>query len=750
MTGKWHIVALAALGGLLAHTLHAGVLLGLFSWLALLLLTKRIPIILFLFSTTVCLLFFFISTLNQNSPPVFPLDEPLQLTSTISHLSETDKHISFRVKTPTQSSFIQVTYFKQDALDHLPGLAPGATCVLQGTLSEPEPATNPGEFDYKHYLQQKQIFYELELKEVQDISCKGTTLVAFPLKIRSAFLEKADKILDSHTAAWVQAMIAGEDSNLDEQTVQLFNRWSLSHILAISGMHIALFSAILYFLLTKLQLLTREKTYWFLFGFLAIYPIFAGGEPSVWRSALMVMLIMLFKVLGIKLPIIDSISIVFLLLLVFDPNYLFHVGFQFSFLVSLALLLSARIYTGSFVSALLETSLLSQLVILPLQVSQFFFLNPLSGLLNLFAIPFYTFLGIPLLLLISVLLFLFPVAANKLGYVFTLLNESVIQLFQLVDKIAFFPWVTGKLPIGISLLYFAALVLFCSAWEAGRRKRAVHYGAVLTAIPLAAVLWPYADNTGHVTMLDIGQGDAFVVELPYRRGVYFIDAAGSVGMDFQPTDKIFEQVIKPYLYQRGIAKVDGIFATHADHDHTGSIGKLTEEFHVDWVRTSRYFDKRRVQQWNPDTKLVPWKAGELLQLPGWEVQLLGPVTDKSEPNKNSLVMYTMLGGKSWLFMGDAGKEEEAEIMERYPSLRADIVKVGHHGSNTSTDPAFLHQLEPEEALISAGRKNRYGHPAPEVVEALKNENIRIWRTDTDGAVVYSFSGKTGTFSPYLP
>ncbi|SNZ11076.1 competence protein ComEC [Terribacillus aidingensis] len=750
MTGRWHIVALAALGGLLAHTLHAAVLAALLTWLALLLLTKRIPFVLFIFSMLVCLLFFFISTLNQNSPPVLPLDEPLQLTSTISHLSETDDHLSFRVQTPTHSSFILVTYFKQDALDHLPGLAPGATCVLQGTLSEPEPATNPGEFDYKQYLQKKKIYYELEVKKVQDVSCKGTSFFTFPLKIRSAFLEKTDNILDGHTAAWVQAMIAGEDSNLDEQTVQLFNRWSLSHILAISGMHIALFSAILYFLLTKLQLLTREKTYAFLFGFLAIYPIFAGGEPSVWRSALMVMLIMLFKVLGIKLSIIDSISIVFLLLLIFDPNYLFHVGFQFSFLVSLALLLSARIYTGSFASALLETSLLSQLVILPLQVSQFFFLNPLSGLMNLFAIPFYTFLGIPLLLLISVLLFLFPAAANKLGYVFKLLNEAVIQLFHLVDDVAFFPWVTGKLPIGLSVLYFAALVLFCSAWETGKRKKAVHFGAVLTVIPLAAALWPYADNTGRVTMLDIGQGDAFVVELPYRRGVYLIDAAGSVGMDFQPTDKAFEQVIKPYLYQRGISKVDGIFASHADHDHIGSIGKLTEEFHVDWVRTSLYFDKQQAQQWNPDTKLISWKAGELLQLPGWEIQLLGPVTDKSEPNKNSLVMYTMLGGKSWLFMGDAGKEEEMEILKRYPSLRADILKIGHHGSNTSTDPAWLRQLNPREALISAGRKNKYGHPAPEVVEALDNKNIRIWRTDTDGAVVYSFSSKTGTFSPYLP
>ncbi|MFP7253356.1 DNA internalization-related competence protein ComEC/Rec2 [Terribacillus goriensis] len=750
MIGRWHIVALAALGGMLAHSLHFSILLLIVVWLCLMYYTRRIQFTLLLLSSLASLLFFGNSILGQKTPPELPLDKPIQLTSAISDISETNERIQFTAEDPSGSPSIQVTYFKQEANEVLTGLSAGVKCVIKGRISQPDPATNQGQFDFKRYSRQQGIFYEIKLQNLQDISCTGTSRFNQLLKARTVFLEKADKNLDSHTAAWVQAMIAGEDSNLDEGTVELFNRWSLSHILAISGMHIALFSAILFFLFTKLQILTIEKTYWFLFVFLAVYPVFAGGEPSVWRSALMVMLIMVLMRFRIRLPIIDSISIVFLLLLVLDPHYLYHIGFQFSFLVSLALLLSARLYTGSFISALLETSLLSQLVILPLQVFQFYFLNPLSVLMNLFAIPFYTFIAIPLLLLISILLYPLPQFAALLGECFRFLNELVIRFIEWVDAAAFYPWVTGKLPIGISIVYFLILVLFCSAWEKGRRRIALCYGALLTAIPLAAALLPYTSSTGYVTMLDIGQGDAFVIELPYRRGVYLIDAAGSVGMDFKPTDKNFKQVIKPYLYERGIAKVHGIFASHADHDHIGSIGKLTEEFHVDWVRTSVYFDLSKAKLWDSDIKIIPWKAGEMIRLPGWEIQLLAPSRDKKDPNKNSLVMYTVLGGKSWLFTGDIGKEEEKEIIRSYPTLRADILKVGHHGSNTSTDPAFLQHVKPETALVSAGRNNRYGHPSPEVVDALSQQNIRIWRTDTDGAVVYAFSGKTGTFSPFLP
>ncbi|PAE17131.1 DNA internalization-related competence protein ComEC/Rec2 [Virgibacillus sp. 7505] len=750
MIGRWHIVALAALGGMLAHSLHFSILLLIVVWLCLMYYTRRIQFTLLLLSSLASLLFFCNSILGQKAPPELPLDKPIQLTSAISDISETNERIQFTAEDPSGSPSIQVTYFKQEANEVLTGLSAGAKCAIKGRISQPDPATNQGQFDFKRYSRQQGIFYEIKLQNLQDISCTGTSRFSQLLKARTGFLEKADKNLDSHTDAWVQAMIAGEDSNLDEGTVELFNRWSLSHILAISGMHIALFSAILFFLFTKLQILTIEKTYLFLFVFLAVYPVFAGGEPSVWRSALMVMLIMVLMRFRIRLPIIDSISIVFLLLLVLDPHYLYHIGFQFSFLVSLALLLSARLYTGSFISALLETSLLSQLVILPLQVSQFYFLNPLSVLMNLFAIPFYTFIAIPLLLLISIMLYPLPQFAALLGECFRFLNELVIRFIEWVDGAAFYPWVTGKLPIGISIVYFLILVLFCSAWEKGRRRIALCYGALLTAIPLAAALLPYTSSTGYVTMLDIGQGDAFVIELPYRRGVYLIDAAGSVGTDFKPTDKNFKQVIKPYLYERGIAKVHGIFASHADHDHIGSIGKLTEEFHVDWVRTSVYFDRSKAKLWDSDIKIIPWTAGEMIRLPGWEIQLLAPSRDKKDPNKNSLVMYTVLGGKSWLFTGDIGKEEEKEIIRSYPTLRADVLKVGHHGSNTSTDPAFLQHVKPETALVSAGRNNRYGHPSPEVVDALSQQNIRIWRTDTDGAVVYAFSGKTGTFSPFLP
>ncbi|PAF21904.1 hypothetical protein CHH49_08890 [Terribacillus saccharophilus] len=369
MIGRWHIVALAALGGMLAHSLHFSVLLVILVWLSLLYYTKRIQFAHLLLSSIASLLFFGNSILGQEIPPQLPLDEPIQLTSAISDISETKERIQFTAKDPSGSASILVTYFKQEEHETVSGLSAGAKCVINSSLAQPAPATNPGQFDFQHYLRQQGIFYEIELQNLGDISCTGTSQFGQLLKARTSFLHKTDKILDSHSAAWVQAMIAGEDSKLDEETVELFNRWSLSHILAISGMHIALFSAILFFLLTKLQILTIEKTYWFLFVFLAVYPVFAGGEPSVWRSALMVMLIMLLMRFRVKLPIIDSISIVFILLLVIDPHYLYHIGFQFSFLVSLALLLSARLYTGSFISALLETSLLSQLVILPLQVS---------------------------------------------------------------------------------------------------------------------------------------------------------------------------------------------------------------------------------------------------------------------------------------------------------------------------------------------------------------------------------------------
>ncbi|MFP7493573.1 DNA internalization-related competence protein ComEC/Rec2 [Terribacillus saccharophilus] len=750
MIGRWHIIALAALGGLLAHSISIYLLLAVLIWLLLLYQTKRLPLQISLLSLFAALLFFTNSIFGQSVPPDLPQEKKIQLNSSISSLSETNEFIRFLAKDPSGSASIQVTYFKQDGQERLQGVTEGASCIIEGELEQPDAATNPGEFDYRNHLKQQGVHYEMELENKEAVSCTGRSPFNHLHRARSVFLDRADMVLDPDTAAWVQAMIAGEDSNMDEDTIELFNRWSLSHILAISGMHIALFSAILYFVLTKLQLLTIEKTTWVLFVFLAVYPVFAGGEPSVWRSSLMVMLIMMLTRFRIRLPIIDSISIVFLLLLVLDPSYLFHIGFQFSFLVSLALLLSARLYTGSFISALLETSLLSQLVILPLQVSQFYFLNPLSVLLNLFAIPFYTFIAIPLLLLISVLLFPWPQAAALFGEVYRYLNDFVIVVIGWVDSVAFFPWVTGKLPIALTLLYFAVLILFCSAWEKGRRKKAIGYGALLTAVPMAAVLLPYTSSTGYVTMLDIGQGDAFVIELPYRKGVYLIDAAGSVGMDFKPTDKNFEQVIKPYLHQRGIVKVDGIFASHADHDHIGSIGKLTEDFHVGWVRTSVYFDRSKTVLWNHDTEIIPWQTGELLRLPDWNVQLLAPVRDKNDPNKNSLVMYTMLGGKSWLFTGDIGKEEEKELIKRYPSLDADVLKVGHHGSNTSSDSAFLQHIKPETALISAGRNNRYGHPAPEVLEVLEQQNIRIWRTDTDGAVVYTFSEKTGTFSPFLP
>lgn len=226
-------------------------------------LYKAAPLQAFLLSNIAALLFYGNSTLGQPIPHELPLDESILLTSSISGLSETNEMIRFLAEDPSGSASIQVTYFKQDDQERLPGLTTGAICTMKGSPAHPDAATNPGQFDHRHYLKQQGVFYELELQNLEDITCTGSSPFSQLSKARAAFLHEAGERLDPETAAWVQAMIAGEDSNLNEETINLFNRWSLSHILAISGMHIALFSAILHFVLTKLQILTVEKSFGF-------------------------------------------------------------------------------------------------------------------------------------------------------------------------------------------------------------------------------------------------------------------------------------------------------------------------------------------------------------------------------------------------------------------------------------------------------------------------------------------------------
>jgi competence protein ComEC len=174
---------------------------------------------------------------------------------------------------------------------------------------------------------------------------------------------------------------------------------------------------------------------------------------------------------------------------------------------------------------------------------------------------------------------------------------------------------------------------------------------------------------------------------------------------------------------------------------------------VDQIFISEYYelDRETARSWSEHgARIRRVSRQETIDVKGQQIKAIAPVKDMGSANENSLVLLTVFGGKRWLFTGDLGVDGEREIMAAGPRLSADILKVGHHGSNTSTNRDFVKQLQPQYALISAGKNNSYGHPAKDVLETLKSEGVHILRTDKHGAVQFHFKNEQGTFTTYLP
>src|SRR5699024_3127718 len=192
---------------------------------------------------------------------------------------------------------------------------------------------------------------------------------------------------------------------------------------------------------------------------------------------------------------------------------------------------------------------------------------------------------------------------------------------------------------------------------------------------------PYLSPFGIVTMLDIGQGDAFVIELPYRKGVIFMDAGASFSFeDFQPTEKVYEQIMKPYLYSRGISKIDTVFLSHEDIDHMGSFLYMIKDMDVDEIFISNYYelDAQTALQWkNKGAQIKQVSHGEEIIVCGQSFQTIAPMKDMNSPNENSLVIYTKLGGMRWLFTGDIGVDAEKEIIKTYGDRKSTRLNSSH-------------------------------------------------------------------------
>lgn len=701
-------------------------------------------------------------------PPLFDpsmnLNETESIATTVqgrivSHIRKTDAFIQFTLHDEKLKKRILITHFRHEtdddkSFDHiLSKLFLQNKCTVKGKLERPERATNPYQFAYDKYLYEQGITYVFQVENINDISCHERSLFQSFLTARDLLIERVETKYEYEVSAWLQALVLGSRDLLEEETIDLFQRWGLSHILAISGLHVGLITSFIYLLLLRTSLFTVEKVETIMLFFLPVYAFLAGGAPSVWRASLMIMLVIIIRKSQLRMNYADIVSIVFLCLVAIDRMIIYDVGFQFSFAVTYSLIFSRKLIqqTKSNVFRLMQISFISQMAILPLQIEYFHYFQPLSILINCIIVPYFSFFVIPLMFFLFLILPFPAIMTLPLEHIFKYCQHFLLRFLALIDQYIDYPFIIAELNVVEICFYYVILILFMQALEKNKRKRSLSYGIVLVSVVCIFTLKPYFSPVGVVTMLDVGQGDAIVIELPYRKGVFMIDAGATFSFqDEEASDRIYKNIIKPYLYGRGIHTIDTIFLSHAHLDHFGSVPFIIDEINVEEIVVSPFFDRTILKEWaEKGIDIAVASIPGTYEHNGHTFYFLSPEDDLHSENDNSLVIFTTFANKSWLFTGDMEEKAEQHLLRSFPHISFDVLKVAHHGSHTSTNETFLENARPKIALISVGKNNRYGHPAPEVIKRLAEKNIHVYRTDEDGAIQYFFTKESGSFVPFL-
>jgi competence protein ComEC len=645
----------------------------------------------------------------------------------------------------------------------------GLTCRFEGRLEKPDPNRNENAFDYREYLRQQQIYWIFHARSITLDECyhKELSLWQWLELYRQKGLAFVEQLYSNDSAGFVQALIFGERRSIDENMLDVYQKLGIVHLIAISGLQVSLLSASLFLLGIRIGI-TRETMIHILFILLPIYIVIAGASPSVVRAGFMTMLILVAMKFQHTFSVLDTVSTACIIMLLINPYWLFQAGFQLSFLVTLALILSRKIISNysSFFQQLLVVTFIAQMVSFPVILLNFYEFSLISIPANMIFVPVYNFLILPS----SVISLFLAVSINPIGKVIVHLVEISLELLnsfaQFISKTSFFTITLGKPSMAIMIAYYIVIFIFFITWEKKRRLTKIKkFFMLVVMVMLVHGLFPYLNPYGEVIMIDVGQGDSIFIQLPHRQAVYLIDTGGTATF-FKKEEwrnrmnkfDIGDDVVVPFLKSKGVREIDKLMITHGDLDHMGEAITILRRFKVKELVVPVGFMQSDLEKdlitfaLKKKVNVRALAEGDYWKEGNTSFYILSPTPKGMEKDKNdgSLVIYTNIGGQKWLFTGDLGKNGENRLIHQYPNLSVDVLKVGHHGSNTSTSSEFLQHTRPKIALISAGKNNRYQHPHKEVIDELNRYDVKIYRTDLHGAIRYTFSKQVGTFHTTLP
>jgi competence protein ComEC len=604
-----------------------------------------------------------------------------------------------------------------------PSLTEGQRIATRLKLHPATGFRNPGTFDYGAHLARQGIRV-VATGRAESIATLDDLAPPWTVRVRRAAVAAIGEALPPGSAALLAGLLLGDRTDLPRDVDEAFRLAGVYHVLAVSGFNVAILAAAAWALCRFLRLPRRAgaaTAIVIVIGFALV----VGPSPSVLRAVLMAVLVLAALLLERDASVTNSLALAALAILAVRPGDLFDPGFQLSFAATLGIVV-APLPRGLIVGAL-AVSTAAQLAVLPVTLAHFNQLSTIGVIANLGVVPLAgaaTVMGLIAVGLSFLSETVGAVAFDAVWPVLLALRGIVALAARVPGAVVHLP---APGPIAVTCYVGGLALLLLPARAASMRSRLAHQGVAVGLLALAVGIagWPLArspDGRLRIAVLDVGQGDAVVVEMP--NGLTLLVDAGSGGPMRLDAG---ERVVAPFLWNRGVLRLAGVAVTHDDADHAGGAAAVQRLFRID-------------EQWTAlSAPSEPRWFGRALVTP-----LPQPALPGGRRNDAGLVLRVELGLVSFLLAADIGAAREHELVVSGARLASTVLKIAHHGSRFSTTAEFLRAVRPTAAAISVGARNAYGHPDSGVLARLAEEGVEVYRTDRDGAVIFETDGGTLT------
>lgn len=619
----------------------------------------------------------------------------------------------------------------------------GDKIKINTQIKEPEIQRNEGGFNYKQYLKTKKIYAIADVNKINLMKENNVNFIdKFTNVISRSISKRTSELLKEDEASILTAMLIGNKDSLNENIKEDFRKSSLSHILAISGMHVSYIIMGITFIINKTKV-NKKISKIITILFLIFFIILTGKTPSVQRACIMSIYMILGNLLYKKTNILSSISISMIFILLENPYSILDIGLQLSYAGTLGIVIiypilnkykSSKIIKIKLIDRIIDIMLVTlsaNIVLFPIILFHFNTISTTFLLSNLLVSPIIgiiIFLGFFTIIISYTFPFMIAIFSNALQFTLTIL----LKIANLIGNIPFSKIYLPTPKIYMIIIYYLTLFIILKYKKIIDKKIIKKIIAILLvfSILINIVILKIPKNL-EIYFIDVGQGDSTLIITPNKKKI-LIDGGGA---SENSTYDVGKNILLPYLLDKQIINIDYIIFSHFDSDHSQGLAYTMQELKVNNVIIGKQFEmSKNYEEFikivkDKKIKLYTVTAGQKINIEkDLYFDILWPdstnVISDNVLNNNSLVCKLEYKNFSMLFTGDIEEKAERAMLEKYKNdlriLKTTILKVAHHGSKTSSSKEFLKAIKPKIALIGVGKDNKFGHPNDGVLERLEN------------------------------